>query len=101
MVHNYTPRLYTCEFDLVRATENASDYWKPWPPSFLSDECRSVFNKRFTDAKTFQLYLDEATAFKKFTLALENFEAKKSGKKLCANREVSVLGVLVYLFNLL
>ena len=89
-MHSYLfPDFYTCDFDLIDPKEQ-------WRRYHFSDDCLSIYKRRqYSD--TYYLYLAEAHAFKKFTMAIENYEAKKSGKKMCANNEVSVIGVLIYL----
>ncbi|XP_039955615.1 uncharacterized protein LOC120771601 isoform X2 [Bactrocera tryoni] len=36
------------------------------------------------------MYLEEAKAFKEFLMAIETYEARKSGKELCANKEYAL-----------
>lgn len=87
-------RLHTCDLDLV--SEEGKEYFKPLSAKFLNNKCADIFAKRGTNGATYNLYLAEANAFREFIIAIETYEAKKSGKKLCANNEVSVLRVLVF-----
>nr|XP_014095741.1 uncharacterized protein LOC106621410 [Bactrocera oleae] len=82
-VHSYLfPDFYTCDFDLIDPKEQ-------WRRYHFSDDCLSIYKRRqYSD--TYYLYLAEAHAFKKFTMAIENYEAKKSGKKMCANNEYAL-----------
>ncbi|XP_011192597.1 uncharacterized protein LOC105218597 [Zeugodacus cucurbitae] len=84
-VNGYLPRLFTCDVDLV--SEKGDQYYRPWRPDFLSQECKGVYNKRSTDNAMYRLYEEEALAFKEFIGAIETFEAKKSRKELCAKND--------------
>ncbi|XP_017479062.1 PREDICTED: uncharacterized protein LOC108368681 [Rhagoletis zephyria] len=59
-------------------------YSETWSPSFLKTECQSVYAKRTTDPKGYELYENEANEFRKFIVALEMLEVKQSGRELCA-----------------
>ncbi|XP_018789509.1 PREDICTED: uncharacterized protein LOC108969325 [Bactrocera latifrons] len=81
-------RLYTCDFDLV--STDGKGYSSPLTPEFLSTKCAAIYDKRFTDKHTYNMYLEEAKAFKEFLMAIESYEARKSGKELCANKEYAL-----------
>nr|XP_014095740.1 uncharacterized protein LOC106621409 [Bactrocera oleae] len=81
-------RLHTCDLDLV--SEEGKEYFKPLSAKFLNNKCADIFAKRGTNGATYNLYLAEANAFREFIIAIETYEAKKSGKKLCANNEYAL-----------
>ncbi|XP_049307796.1 uncharacterized protein LOC125777325 [Bactrocera dorsalis] len=81
-------RLFTCDFDLV--TPDGKGYTSPLSPQFLSRKCVAIYDKRFTDRTTYDMYLEEARAFKEYLMAIESYEARKSGKELCANKEYAL-----------
>ncbi|XP_036332581.1 uncharacterized protein LOC118743928 [Rhagoletis pomonella] len=68
-------------------------YSQTWSPSFLKTECQSVYAKRTTDPKGYELYENEANEFRKFIVALEMLEVKQSGRELCAGGTVSICDI--------
>uniref|UniRef100_W8C0W3 Uncharacterized protein n=1 Tax=Ceratitis capitata TaxID=7213 RepID=W8C0W3_CERCA len=83
-----SPELFTCDFDLVNGQGNSP--YQPWTRSFLSSNCLNMYDKQHTDRHMYDMYMNEALEFRKFIAAIENYEAKKSGKPLCHDKEYAL-----------
>ncbi|XP_011207582.1 uncharacterized protein LOC105229171 [Bactrocera dorsalis] len=79
-----TPPFDTCDFDLIDDT--LTEYYSPMTSDFLSEECLRYWKNPYLRG----LYKKEAQAFRAFTLAIQTYEAKKSGKKVCENNEYAL-----------
>ncbi|XP_039956489.1 uncharacterized protein LOC120772137 [Bactrocera tryoni] len=83
VIHD-TPPFFTCDFDLIDDT--LTDYYSPMTSDFLSEECLRYWQHPFMR----DLYRKEAQAFRAFSVAIQTYEAKISGKKLCENNEYAL-----------
>ncbi|XP_018789510.1 PREDICTED: uncharacterized protein LOC108969326 [Bactrocera latifrons] len=81
---NETPPFFTCDFDLVDDT--LTGYYSPMQSKYLHDECLRYWHMPYMR----DLFRKEAQAFRAFTVAIQTYEAKISGKEVCENNEYAL-----------